>query len=432
MSQKNIGKSIQAPKPIGGGKKEYIVHGAKFVVDNKYDITKTVGTGAYGVVCSAEDKESGEKVAIKKIGKVFDDLVDGKRILREIKLLSFLNHENIISIKDILRPPSKETFEDIYFSSELLDTDLHQIIRSKQNLTDEHHQYFIYQALRALKYIHSASILHRDLKPGNLLVNGNCDLLICDFGLARGYDKNELTDYVVTRWYRPPELLLLSNTYTPAVDIWSIGCILAELLNRKPLFPGRDYINQINIITEALGVPSDEDLENIKSEEALRYLKSIKKKPPTPLSELIPAASKNALDLIEKMLCFNPVQRITAEQALSHPYLAQLHDPSDEPVCSKTFHWEKDSSDLTAGELRDGLWEEILKYHPHPYSEPTLMESAAPALVSVATPAPVAAPVPAPVPVSAPAPVAAPAAVPAPASVPVPAPTPSPASSVAL
>eukprot|EP01061_Rhynchopus_euleeides_P009371 TRINITY_DN1853_c0_g1_i1.p1 TRINITY_DN1853_c0_g1~~TRINITY_DN1853_c0_g1_i1.p1 ORF type:complete len:382 (+),score=155.19 TRINITY_DN1853_c0_g1_i1:289-1434(+) len=362
-------KPINPPKPIGGGKKEYTVHGGKFIVDEKYDIVKTVGTGAYGIVCSACDTETSEKVAIKKIGKVFDDLVDGKRILREIKLLSFLNHENIISIKDLLRPQSRDEFEDIYFASELMDTDLHQIIRSKQKLTDEHHQYFIYQALRALKYIHSANILHRDLKPGNLLVNGNCDLLICDFGLARGYDKNELTDYVVTRWYRPPELLLLSNHYTPAVDIWSIGCILAELLNRKPLFPGRDYINQINIITDALGVPSEDDMEEIKSEEAVRYLKSIKKKPAVPLSTLVPSASKNAIDLIEKMLVFNPSKRITAEEALAHPYLAQLHDPNDEPVCQKKFYWDRDSCELTHEELRSGLWEEILKFHPKPWEE---------------------------------------------------------------
>ncbi|KAJ9473291.1 Extracellular signal-regulated kinase 1 [Diplonema papillatum] len=362
-------KPIHPAKPIGGGKKEYTIHGGKFIVDEVYNITKAVGTGAYGIVCSAEDTRTGEKVAIKKIGKVFDDLVDGKRILREIKLLSFLHHENIISIKDILRPLEKSTFEDIYFASELMDTDLHQIIRSKQKLTDEHHQYFIYQALRALKYIHSANILHRDLKPGNLLVNGNCDLLICDFGLARGYDKNELTDYVVTRWYRPPELLLLSNYYSPAVDIWSVGCILAELLNRKPLFPGRDYINQINIITDALGVPCEEDIEDIKSVEAIRYLRSIKRKPPIPMQTLIPSASVQALDLIEKMLAFNPVKRITAAEALAHPYLAQLHDPNDEPVCSRKFYWEKDSCDLSAEELRNGLWEEIERYHPTPPGE---------------------------------------------------------------
>lgn len=354
---------IGEPTSTGNGRKAYTVHGSSFEVPNKYNLVKAVGYGAYGLVCSAVNTETGEKVAIKKIPKVFDDLIDGKRILREIKLLTYLEHENVISIKDLFRPRSKQ-FDDIYFVSELMDTDLHQIIRSKQKLTDEHHQYFIYQCLRALKFIHSAKILHRDLKPGNLLVNGNCDLRICDFGLARGFDPNELTDYVVTRWYRPPELLLMAVDYGPAIDIWSTGCIFAELLNRKPLFPGRDYINQLNLITDVLGVPSEEDMQMIKSEEAVRYLKSMSKKKPIPFKDLFPNCNKLALDFLEKMLVFNPNKRITADAALGHPYLWQLHEPGDEPGSEKSFSWEYDSKELKESELRNMLWEEIIKFHP--------------------------------------------------------------------
>lgn len=277
-----------------------------------------------------------------------------------------MDHENILSVKDILAPiEGKAKFDDIYFVSELMDTDLHQIIRSKQKLTDEHTQYFIYQALRALKYIHTAGILHRDLKPGNLLANGNCDLLICDFGLARGNEVGaEFTDYVVTRWYRPPELLLLSNTYTPAVDIWSMGCIYVEIVNRKPLFPGRDYINQLKLITDVLGQPSEDDTKGIKSEEAVRYLKSMKDKKRVPFGEVLPKATDEAISFLEKMLHFDPEKRFTAGALLEHPYLAQLHDPDDEPGCEKTFFWDKDSCDLTAEELREGLWGEIVRMHP--------------------------------------------------------------------
>eukprot|EP01062_Namystynia_karyoxenos_P018335 TRINITY_DN16825_c0_g2_i1.p1 TRINITY_DN16825_c0_g2~~TRINITY_DN16825_c0_g2_i1.p1 ORF type:complete len:394 (+),score=146.77 TRINITY_DN16825_c0_g2_i1:77-1183(+) len=362
-------KSVGPSRPVGGGKKEYLISGGRFVVDNKYELSRIVGCGAYGVVCSGCDTESGEQVAIKKIPRVFDDLVDGKRILREVKLVTFLNHENIISMKDILRPPDKASFDDIYFVSELMDTDLHQVIRSKQRLTEEHQQYFIYQALRALKYIHSADILHRDLKPGNLLVNGNCDLLVCDFGLARGYDRRELTDYVVTRWYRAPELLLLSTRYTPAIDIWSIGCIFVELLNRKALFPGRDYINQLNLITDVLGVPAEDDLRNIASKEAIRYLRSMKNKRKVPFDVVIQQASREAVSFLEGMLHFDPAKRVTAADALAHPYLAQLHDDADEPVCPERYYWEKDSSELSAEELRDGLWAEILRFHPQPWNK---------------------------------------------------------------
>jgi len=364
-SRKDCGEA--APVPGRDDLQRYTVQGSDFIVNKRYELQKTVGYGAYGIVCASQDTESKEKVAIKKIAKVFEDLVDGKRIVRELKLLKFMNHENVLSIKDILVPmEGKERFQDIYFVSELMDTDLHQIIRSKQKLTDEHVQYFIYQALRALKYICSAGILHRDLKPGNLLANSNCDLLICDFGLARGNEQGaEFTDYVVTRWYRPPELLLLSTSYTNAVDIWSMGCIMAELIKRKPVFPGRDYINQLKLITDVLGPPGEDDLAGIKSEEAVRYLRQMKKKDAVPLKEVVGAgATENGLDLLKKMLMFNPSKRITACEALKHSYLDQLHDPDDEPECDKTFYWEKDSKDLNAEELREGLWEEILKFHP--------------------------------------------------------------------
>ena len=227
-----------------------------FTVDSRYAFTRVIGSGAYGVVISAQDTQLNNKVAIKMVPRAFQDEIDAKRILREIKLLKHLKHENIVGIVDMMPPMCRyvDDFNDVYIVSELMETDLYRIIYSKQSLSIDHVQYFIYQVLRALKYIHSANVLHRDLKPSNLLVNSNCDLKVCDFGLARGVFDSEqmnegerplLTEYVVTRWYRAPEIMLACHEYDKPVDVWSTGCILAELLARKPYFPGEDYIDQV-------------------------------------------------------------------------------------------------------------------------------------------------------------------------------------------
>ena len=176
----------------------------------RYTIQRQLGAGANGVVWSAKDNNNdGALVAIKTIPNVFGHVEDAKRTLREIKLLRHFNHKNITSIKDCILPKSYEDFEKVVLVEEYMETDMHQIIQSKQALSDEHYQYFLYQILRGLKALHSADVLHRDLKPGNLLVNSDCLTQICDFGLARvagPEDEGLLTEYVVTRWYRPPEV----------------------------------------------------------------------------------------------------------------------------------------------------------------------------------------------------------------------------------
>ena len=191
----------------------FSVSGTSFEVTKNYKLIKPIGQGAYGVVISAMDSNTRKKVAIKKVTRAFEDTIDAKRILRELVLLRHFNHENIVSVMDITRPKSASSFEDVYIVSELMETDLHRVIYSRQAITDEHVQYFLYQLLRGLKYMHSANVLHRDLKPSNLLVNANCDLKICDFGLSRGMEQEDkehdedMTEYVVTRWYRAPEIM---------------------------------------------------------------------------------------------------------------------------------------------------------------------------------------------------------------------------------
>uniref|UniRef100_A0A7R9SVU4 Protein kinase domain-containing protein n=1 Tax=Polyblepharides amylifera TaxID=1486889 RepID=A0A7R9SVU4_9CHLO len=263
-----------------------------------------------------------------------------------------------------MKPTNKDNFQDVYIVYELMDTDLHQIIRSAQPLSDDHCQYFVYQLLRGLKYIHSAGVLHRDLKPSNLLLNANCDLKICDFGLARTSSEKEfMTEYVVTRWYRAPELLLSCSEYTAAIDVWSVGCIFAELLGRKPLFPGKDYVHQLNLITRVAGSPSEEDLQFINSEKARRYISSLPHHPRVSLQALYPNSCRHAIDLIDKMLVFDPSKRITVEQALEHPYLASLHDISDEPCAVERFEFEFECENLREDFIRDLVYKEAMEWH---------------------------------------------------------------------
>ncbi|KAG1163011.1 hypothetical protein G6F36_013858 [Rhizopus arrhizus] len=215
-------------------REEIVSRLSQFNGGDQYEVVDVVGEGAYGVVCSAVHKPTGQMVAIKRI-LPFDHAMFSLRTLREIKLLKYFNHENIISILDIMKPKSLDDFTEVYLIQELMETDMHRVIRT-QDLSDDHCQYFTYQTLRALKAMHSANVLHRDLKPSNLLLNANCDLKICDLGLARSSnsaDENSgfMTEYVATRWYRAPEIMLTFKEYTKAIDVWSVGCILAEMLS---------------------------------------------------------------------------------------------------------------------------------------------------------------------------------------------------------
>ncbi|KAL5792344.1 hypothetical protein ACOSP7_000938 [Xanthoceras sorbifolium] len=352
----------------GGRYVQYNVYGNLFEVSRKYvPPIRPVGRGAYGIVCAAVNSETREEVAIKKIGNAFDNRIDAKRTLREIKLLRHMDHENVIAIKDIIRPPMRENFNDVYIVYELMDTDLHQIIRSHQELTDDHCRYFLYQLLRGLKYVHSANVLHRDLKPSNLLLNANCDLKIGDFGLARTTSETDfMTEYVVTRWYRAPELLLNCSEYTAAIDIWSVGCILGEIMTRQPLFPGKDYVHQLRLVTELIGSPDESSLGFLRSDNARRYVRMLPQFPKQNFAVRFPNVSPGAVDLLEKMLVFDPNRRITVDGALSHPYLGPLHDINEEPVCPRPFSFDFEHPSFTEENIKELIYRESVKFNPDP------------------------------------------------------------------
>ncbi|KXG53740.1 bZIP transcription factor, bZIP-1 [Penicillium griseofulvum] len=322
-----------------------------------YTEWKPLGLGVSGLVCSARDQLAHRTVAVKKLAEPFKTPAIARHMFREIKLLRQLRHENIINLTDIFISPS----EDIYIVTELMATDLSTILKAKK-VEDQFAQYFMYQIMRGLKYLHSAGVIHRDLKPSNILVNENCDLKICDFGLAR-IQESHMTGYVSTRYYRAPEIMLTWRKYTEKVDMWSAGCIFAELFLGEPLFPGTNHINQFCVITDLLGNPPKEVVNNITSENTLNFINSLPKRERKPISQVIPKANADAAALIDKMLEFDPQVRISATEALSSPYLAPYHDPNDEPVAAQPFDWAFLEANLPADIWKTIMYNEVLAFH---------------------------------------------------------------------
>jgi mitogen-activated protein kinase 15 len=251
-----------------------------------------------------------------------------------------------------------------------------------------HKQYIMYQLLNSLAFLHSGELLHRDVKPSNLLVNAECQVKLADFGLARSVAALEaeeaaaaaaaggfggfaggpvLTDYVATRWYRAPEILLGSTRYTYAVDMWSAGCILAELLAGRPAFPGSSTLNQLDRILALTGRPSEAELASCGSPYASMLLDSLPPAlaPPLPLAQRYPGAPPEALDLLARVLRFSPADRLTAEQALRHPYVAAFRGGGSglaEPRCTAPVSIPIDDNlRCGVGEYRERLYAEVVR-----------------------------------------------------------------------
>eukprot|EP00928_Gymnodinium_smaydae_P025845 TRINITY_DN20475_c0_g1_i1.p1 TRINITY_DN20475_c0_g1~~TRINITY_DN20475_c0_g1_i1.p1 ORF type:complete len:400 (+),score=73.55 TRINITY_DN20475_c0_g1_i1:82-1200(+) len=342
-------------------------------VAKQYRILQKLGRGAYGVVWKCKDIESGRIIALKKIFDAFQNATDAQRTYREVILLQQLvDNEHIVRLQKLHGAKNER---DIYLVFDYMESDLHVVIRFG-SLQEIHKQCITYQLLKCLKFVHSAGVVHRDLKPSNILINGQCHVKVADFGLARLVADVQqpkaadtpssaamearggvMTDYVATRWYRAPEILLGSCCYTREVDMWSLGCILGELISGKPTFPGQSTMNQLDRILELTDKPSLEDIQAMESPYAATMLEALPLTPPRPLHDIFPMAGLEALHLLDHLLSFNPRKRWPAAQAITHPYVTVFRNPAEEIDSEKTVTVPLDDSlKLSVAEYRSRLY----------------------------------------------------------------------------
>ncbi len=465
--------------------------GIKEDIGPEFKMIRKIGAGAYSSVWDAIHVPTGKRVAIKKETGVFEDLIDGKRLLREIRLLRGLDHPNVIKLIKVLISPAAtvDNFTTIFLVLEIAEASLERLIRSTIELDQKQTKKLMYNMMIGLYYVHSAGVIHRDLKPGNVLFNKDCTVRVCDFGLARSIvgvkpkagtkltaklaqqvspkiaekdlpesddedeeDKPEeatkapkgskkmeprvsiadvmsqsethcpfdssppahgkvtpggelmedrtsynkrLTAHVVTRWYRAPEIVLMLSNYGPPIDVWSAGCIFAELLTiikgskvpRRPLFPGTSCLalspfdpgsrasagrcslsipstDQMCIIIKVMGIPSEEDFSFVNDKEVVDFCRSLSiQTDGISLAERFPKADKDAIDLLTKMLQFNPEKRITVAQCLEHPYFKEMRVPAAEKKAEKLLTLEFDKREIASEKQLRSLFIDELKYY---------------------------------------------------------------------
>ncbi|PWA63009.1 Protein kinase, catalytic domain-containing protein [Artemisia annua] len=293
----------------------------------EFERLRKISEGTYGVVHQARDKKTGEIVALKKV-KMGKEEGFPLTALREIKLLGELQHPYVVGLKEVVM----DEFDGVYMVMEYIDHELKSYMeRLDEPFGQSEVKCLMYQLLNGLSYLHDNYVIHRDLKTSNLLLNDKGELKICDFGMSRHYAEpiKPYTSLVVTLWYRAPELLLGMKHYTTAIDMWSVGCIMAELLSKKPLFDGSKELEQINKIFSTLGTPNDSRWPGYSKLPGLKSKPKLVQQPYNNLRKKFPVATFTGLgfDLLSRLLTYDPAKRITAKEALDHGWFRESPRP---------------------------------------------------------------------------------------------------------
>lgn len=292
------------------------------VLEDKFEVMDKIGEGTYGVVYKSFWKGTARAIAIKKIRLEHEEEGVPSTAIREISILKELHHPNVVNLEEVMYDNKR-----LFLVFEYLELDLKKFMDTTPNLSQNRQliKEYTYQMLSGIAYCHVHRVLHRDLKPQNILLNASIQQLkLADFGLARafGLPVRAYTHEVVTLWYRAPEILLGGKHYSTPVDIWAIGCIFAEMVNGRPLFPGDSEIDEIFKIFQQLGTPNETVWPGIMRA-CPDFKTDFPQWQPKPFRSLVPTLCSDGVDLLQKMLVFDPARRITAREAMSHPYFCR-------------------------------------------------------------------------------------------------------------
>eukprot|EP00418_Pyrodinium_bahamense_P039124 CAMPEP_0179196708 /NCGR_PEP_ID=MMETSP0796-20121207/97818_1 /TAXON_ID=73915 /ORGANISM="Pyrodinium bahamense, Strain pbaha01" /LENGTH=433 /DNA_ID=CAMNT_0020901125 /DNA_START=170 /DNA_END=1471 /DNA_ORIENTATION=- len=371
---------------------------ASWSLPERYEVTELIGSGTFGCVAEAHDREAGDLVAIKRCRHVFEDLADAAKVLRNIALLQRMFHPNVLQIYEAIMPGSAADCNEVFIVAEICDSTLKKLTRMDVYLTTEHVKALLYNLMVAMNYIHSAGLCLCGLHPKDCLVNQNCGVKIGNMASARllahgarptsprspsqgqteGIDDNAHEVPTVSRlhrricphrscgrwWYRAPELLLGARWYTTSVDMWALGCIVGEMHGEGALIPGTSSIDALSRIVVMLGKPLPADTAALEAPFASFSLDCLPATPPhNPFESAFPGEPAEFIDFLKLLMQWNPDKRFTAEEAMQHPYVSPFCNPDDQPVSGQLVNLAlPDSEQFPAARYRDQIYADVIGF----------------------------------------------------------------------